>query len=487
MCSNRAEPLEPSCAGRAGLSSAIPGATLSITAQLAGLFSLIAFSVLLVSSLVLYETLVLNLDREKEQFLADEVTTLRGIQAGHPEIGEALLDEVQLESDASHYSHYFVRILGQGQLLLETSGMSALVPAVAFPPPVSEDRTPGRSLSYTTRDGRRFLLIAALARGGSPAADPREMQIAIDDSARDIVTSSYRRNMAWVVAFGTLAATLAAAAVARRGMRPLREIARHAHGITATQLHERIGSAQWPPELVHVARSFDDMLQRLEASFVQLSRLSADLAHELRTPINNLMGEAEVALSRHRTNAEYRRVIESSQEEFGRLSRLIESMLFLARAESAETPLQREQLDGRAELERVREFFEALADQRQVRVSCSGSASLRVDSILFRRAVSNLLSNALEHTPAGGRVELNVEHRGEAVEVSVSDTGCGVEGQHLPRLFDRFYRVDQARSGPARGTGLGLALVKSIVELHQGSAQIESTPRKGTRVLLRFP
>ena len=448
---------------------------------------MIAFSVLLVSSLFLYETLVLHLDGQKEQFLADEVSTLRSIQAGRSEIGEALLEEVQLESDASRYSHYFVRIFGHGQLLLETTGMSALLPAVAFPPPVSAHETPHRSTSYAASDGRRFLLIAALAQTGSPAGELREMEIAIDDSGRDSVTSSYRRNMAWVVVLGTLAATLAAAAVARRGMRPLRDMARRARGITATQLHERIGSAEWPPELVHVARSFDDMLQRLEASFLQLSRLSADLAHELRTPINNLMGEAEVALSRQRPSTEYQRVIESSQEEFGRLSRMIDSMLFLARAENAETPLRLEQLDGRAELERVREFFDALADQRQVQVTCSGSASLRVDSILFRRAISNLLSNALNHTPARGQVELAVQQRPEAVEVSVRDTGCGVEAHHLSRLFDRFYRVDQARSGPVQGTGLGLALVKSIVELHGGSSQIESTPGVGTRVVLHFP
>jgi two-component system heavy metal sensor histidine kinase CusS len=164
-----------------------------------------------------------------------------------------------------------VRILAQGQLLLETSGMSALLPTAAFPAPVSEQEMPASSASYATTDGRRFLLMAALTRPSSPAGELREMQVAVDDSSRDTVTSSYRRNMAWVVVLGTLTATLAAAAVARRGMRPLRDIARRARSITATHLHERLGSAEWPPELVHVASSLDDMLQRLEASFRQLS------------------------------------------------------------------------------------------------------------------------------------------------------------------------------------------------------------------------
>ena len=199
------------------------------------------------------------------------------------------------------------------------------------------------------------------------------------------------------------------------------------------------------------------------------------------------MGQAEVTLSRGRGAEEYQRVLESSLEELGRLSRMMDSMLFLARAERAESPLQLAQFEVHSELELVREFYDALAEQRGVTLTCSGNAELQADPILFRRALGNLLSNALEHTPAGGRVSVSAEAAAGAVLVRVEDTGSGIAAEHLPRLFDRFYRGDRARSGHPQGTGLGLAIVKSIVELHGGSVSISSTLGQGTKVLLRFP
>lgn len=467
--------------------SSEPAKGASITARLVFLYSFSAFGVLLVCSLFLYETLASNLDREKVQFLADEVATLRAMQLEHADHAESLAEEIQDEADVRHFSHYYVRILDQGSTLIESASMAELLPTSAFPLAVPEHETPSRATAYVTPDGRRFLLVAARARTSAPANTLREMQIAIDDSAHDSITSDYRRSMAWTVLLGTLASTLAAAAIVRNGLRPIRQITSNARGISASQLHARIGSANWPKELIELANAFDEMLQRLERSFLQLSQFSADLAHELRTPINNLMGEAEVALSRPREAPEYRHVLESSLEEFARLARMIDSMLFLARAERAESPLQPVIFEARKELEETREFYEALAEQRGVAIDCSGTALLRADPILFRRAIGNLLSNALEHTPAGGRVQLQVQSRADGVDVRVEDTGCGVAPEHLPRLFDRFYRVDRARSGHPQGTGLGLAIVRSIVELHGGTVEIESAPGRGMRVRLLFP
>lgn len=461
-------------------------AALSITARLVFLYSACAFAILLASSLFLYETLTINLDHEKERFLADEITTLRQIQEVHPEIAGSLTEEIESEADPRHFLRFYVRILERGQRLLETPRMGELLPPAIFPAPVSDDPAPAQSMRYTSADGEHYLIMAALAHAGASAA-PREVQIGILTSSREVIASSYRKDMAWIMILGTLLSTVAGGLIARRGMRPLRAIATRARGITASQLHERVGAAEWPAELAHLARAFDDMLERLEQSFLRLSQLSADLAHELRTPINNLMGEAEVALSRERGSVAYQRVIESSLEEFGRLSRLIDSMLFLARAEGTDSPLQLIGLEARDELDRVREFYDALAEQSGVKIRCSGAATLRADPILFRRALSNLLSNALNHTGPGGTVELRALAGGDWVDVQVADTGRGVEAQHLPRLFDRFYRADQARAGHHRGTGLGLALVRSIVDLHQGSATIESQLGLGTTVTLRFP
>lgn len=235
-----------------------------------------------------------------------------------------------------------------------------------------------------------------------------------------------------------------------------------------------------------MASAFDGMLLRLADAFARLTQFSADLAHELRTPINNLMGETEVALSRPRSAAEYRQILESNLEEYSRLSRTVESLLFVARAENTQIPLSKARLDGRTELEAVCSYHEALAEEKGIRLVCLGQGHLYADALLCKRALSNLLSNALRHTPAGGEIRLSLHEAVDgAAEIAVQDSGCGIAAEHIPKLFDRFYRVDPARS--EEGTGLGLAIVKSIMDLHGGSVAVGSQPGGGTTVRLRFP
>ena len=201
-----------------------------------------------------------------------------------------------------------------------------------------------------------------------------------------------------------------------------------------------------------------------------------------------MMGEAEVVLTRQRSSQEYREVLESSLEEFSRLSRIIDSLLFIARAESPETRIQATDLDVRKELEGVVEFHNAVAQEQEVEITCHGDGTVHADPVLFRQAVSNVLSNALRYTPGAGKIAISVDRPdSQWVSVSVADAGVGIDPEHLPKIFDRFYRVDRSRSRHPQGTGLGLAIVKSIMSLHGGTATLTSTLGKGTMVTLRFP
>jgi two-component system heavy metal sensor histidine kinase CusS len=227
------------------------------------------------------------------------------------------------------------------------------------------------------------------------------------------------------------------------------------------------------------------MLKRLDDSFTRLSQFSADLAHELRTPIGNIMGEVQVALTRDRTAGEYREIIESTIAECERLSRIVDNLLFVARVDAEREPIEKKRFDARAAAEKIATFYQTIADDRHVTITCSGDGEIYADPDLFERAVANLLDNALRFTPENGSIQIALSKHDARFEVAVSDNGCGIAPQHLPRVFDRFYRAESSRGSD--GAGLGLALVKSIVDLHGGNATIHSEVGRGTTATLAFP
>lgn len=460
----------------------------SIVARLTVLYTLSAFGILVLAAGFLHWTLVVNFNRQDAQFLADKVHLLRTILSKTPADTGDLQEEVVWETASLRFTRYYARVLDRhGGTLMQTPGMGKVLPVVLFPPPSDAARLESQVVSRKLPRGQRFLLLSAMAELGGDRGE-KEVQVALDVSLEDAFLQHYRYDLAWAVLFGVLFSAVTGAFVARRGMRPLVELARATDRISASQLHERIAGDGWPKELASLAKGFDRMLDRLEDSFKRLSQFSADLAHELRTPINNLRGEAGVALSQSRTPEEYRRTLESSLEEFERLARLIDNLLFLARADSPTTSIARSRFDALQTIEAVREFYEALAEDRGVELCCEGQGAVNADPMLFRQAVSNLLSNALNHTPRGGQVLMRANPRADGgLEVVVSDTGGGIAPEHLPHVFDRLYRADPARSNHPNGAGLGLAIVKSIMTLHGGSVEVWSELGKGARFTLTFP
>jgi two-component system, OmpR family, heavy metal sensor histidine kinase CusS len=272
--------------------------------------------------------------------------------------------------------------------------------------------------------------------------------------------------------------------VTRRALRPLKRMAEFAERVGSTHLNERVPATGWPGEVQPLAIGFNRMLVRLENSFTRLSQFSADLAHELRTPIAILRGEAEGALIKARSSDQYRDVIESSLEEFHRLSRLIDNLLFLARAETT-VALTKSSFDGGPAIEKIREFYEAVSQEQGVEIRCEGEAEVYAEPALFRRSLLNLISNSLRFTPSGGTISISLTRRKSGAEITIADTGCGIAPNHVDKVFDRFFRGDAART--SEGTGLGLAIVKSIMEIHKGSVSIKSDLDRGTVVTLTFP
>jgi two-component system heavy metal sensor histidine kinase CusS len=459
----------------------------SIAARLTLLLTVSSFAMLLAGGLSLYWALERTLERENAQFLADKAYVMRGVLRDYPGQLHALDEETRLEGTERQYKRYFTRVLDErGGVVAETPGMDELLPPKIFPEPVAADSPPSGHVGHHTADGIEFSLISAWA-AGRPPGPMHVVQVGLDVSNEEDVLASYRRNLLLVLLAGLVVSVLAGGVIARRGLAPLADITRAARNVTAARLHARIAVSAWPRELADLAAAFDEMLVRLEDSFRRLSQFSGDIAHELRTPLTNFLTESQVTLSRARPGEEYRAVLESGVEELARLARLIEMLLFLARAENAEGRIERRALEGRREIATLLDFHSGEAEEGGVALECEGDARIQADPVLFQRAVSNLLSNAVRYTPHGGSVRVILRQTGGGAEVCVVDTGSGIAAEHLPRIFDRFYRPDPSRAHRTGGFGLGLSIVRSIVALHGGDVRIESEPGRGTRITLTFP
>jgi two-component system heavy metal sensor histidine kinase CusS len=242
-----------------------------------------------------------------------------------------------------------------------------------------------------------------------------------------------------------------------------------------------------PPELAEMAHSFNAMLGRLDDSFQRLSAFSADIAHELRTPLSNLLTHTQVTLTRPRPIEDYREALHSNLEELQWMAQLVNDMLYLAKADHGLLMPKREPLELADEADVLLEFFAPLAEDAGVTLSREGNAQIEGDRNMLRRALSNLLDNALRFTPAAGSVSLRIAELPGAVRVSVENTGDGISAELLPRLFDRFYRADPARQeGSSEHAGLGLAITQSIVRAHGGQIRCES--KAGwTRFVIELP
>ena len=451
----------------------------SIASQLVLLFTLAAAFLLSCGLGVFYWLVVQHAFEEDNAVLADKISVLSAdLKAGGPKATDEELKSVR----TGEHPVYSVRVVDSaGRTVTETLGMNRLLPPSIFPSPHISTSSTRNPKNYRA-GGRLFSLLTTIEEANG---QPYTIQVAQDRSTDDRFTKEFGALVAVVLAFGILASTLIAITVTKRGLRPLGEMTRSLGRIGPTHLNERVAPAGWPRELQPLAVAFDAMLKRLDDSFTRLSQFSADLAHELRTPITNILGEAQVALTRDRTPAEYRETIESTIGECERLSGIVDNLLFVARVDAAREPIAPTRFDARAAVEKIASFYQMIADDHHVTIRCSGEGQIYADSALFERAVGNLVDNALRFTPANGSIQIAIAEHAANFEVAVSDNGCGIAPEHLPRVFDRFYRVKSSRGSD--GAGLGLALVKSIVDLHDGSARIQSEVDRGTTVTLIFP
>ncbi|MCA1974566.1 MAG: heavy metal sensor histidine kinase [Caenispirillum sp.] len=367
-----------------------------------------------------------------------------------------------------------VSVVGPERRTLFATPDAALLAPLLENPTIGVDSGSPKPLVWS-QGGRTYRGMVAAAAMAIPGSPPATVALALDIGHHLEFLAAFHRSLWLAVAVGILLTALLGWIAARRGLVPLRDMAQVAHGISASRLDSRLRLDDVPPELFDLAAAFNQMLDRLQDSFRRLSDFSSDLAHELRTPISNLMTETQVVLTRARSADEYREVLYSNLEEYDRLARMIGDMLFLAKADNGLIMLHGGPVDLAKEVRQLFDFYEALSEEKGVSLTLVGEGVVRGNDLMLRRALSNLLSNALRHSPRSGSIAVSIDRpEPEKMRIAVENVGQTIPAEHLPRLFDRFYQVDASRHRTHEGAGLGLAIVKSIVEAHGGRIAVTS-------------
>lgn len=456
---------------------------LSLTARLTLLFVAASSVVLLALGWLIGVAIERHFEELDREVLAGKMMLARQVIGGIDTAGDYAQLPAQIGAIFAGHHEIVVQVLdGAGATLFAT-------PGVAFPGNWAERarNTPGAHLFVWSAGGRAYRGLTETVATATAEWSPLRVVIAADTSHHTAFMTALLRMLWLYVAAAALLTGLLGWYAARRGLAPLRGMRNQVAAITSHKLDRRLPVEAVPVELASLATTLNDMLQRLEDAFRRLSDFSSDLAHELRTPINNLMMQTQVALSRTRDAAAYREILESNAEEYERLTRMISDMLFLAKAEHGLAVVMPEHVDLAGEVRGLFEFYDALAEEKGIRLQLAGAGCIRGDRLMLRRALSNLLSNALRYTPHAERITVTLAADGVAVVVTVENPGATIPPQQLSRLFDRFYRADLARYHvEGDGAGLGLAITWAIVQAHRGTIAVTSEAGL-TRFSIRLP
>lgn len=456
----------------------------SITARLAWFYVIMTISALFLISIILYFTLTNIAEKSAKQYLTDEMDYISTVLRKHEGSISLLEHEINwipgpIERAEEQKSRWilpfdYIRIIDKKNILGETPGMRELLPEKAFAS-FSEFEIG----QYQSENSHVFLVIHSGLKLSNQTT--RTVQIGLDITSISDLLNRYRQILLISILITSFLIVISAIFVARKALKPLYELSDKTREITAQDLSVRLQMSNWPVEFKQLVDALNAMLSRLEKSYQRLELFSAELAHELRTPLNNLMGEAEVALHKPRDPAEYQSLLSSSLEEYHRINQLIEQMLLLAKLENQSLPPSVENLDALQSIQSVLSYFEPLLEEKNIHLECEISGTIQVNKMLWQRALTNLIDNAIKYTPDNGEIRLTGSTIKHKFHLQIQDNGIGIAADKIPFLFERFYRVEHSHQP---GFGLGLSIAASIIHLHQGTIEIRSEINQGTTVII---
>jgi len=445
-------------------------ASLPLTWRLTLLFVLAASTVLIGLGMVIATAVERHFQEQDMEVLAGKMALTRHTLELLTTVDD--LPHVALMLDNALIGHHGLELLvltPRREVLYATAGAGFTPQRVIDSARLQPNRPTTWTLGQQTYRG-----IATELPTGVAALSPLTVAVATDIAHHQAFMRDFQRTLWGFVAVAAALTGLLGWVAARRGLAPLRAMREQAQVVTAQQLSRRLAVTAVPAELAELAHSLNDMLARLEEAFARLSSFSSDIAHELRTPVSNLMTQTQVALSRARSADDYRGILESNAEEFERLARMISDMLLLAKADNGLVLPNRETVHLASEVRALFDYYEAVAEEKGLQLVLEGEADVSADRLMLRRALGNLLSNAVRHAAPHSSVRVRIDASPDTVRVTTENTGEAIRPEHLERIFDRFFRVDPSRQRSSEGTGLGLAITRSIVLAHGGSISASS-------------
>ena len=445
----------------------------SITLRLTLLFGATSVIVLLALGYLITETVEHHFEGQDFEILVGKIELAQHALS-------TVTSRAELDALPLHLSNALVGHYGLSMTVVGAHGQTVFAtPNAVFPPALlrATGSMPRMSTDIVVweQDDHAYRSLTAVIPIAWAAESPVTVAVATDISHHMELLRAFNATLWWVMGFTALLSAVLGWVATRFGLMPLRDIARISREASIDRLDARIQLDSIPIELKETATAFNDMLARLEDSFRRLTDFASDIAHELRTPISNLMTQTHVTLAQARTIEDYREVLFSNAEEFDRLARMVSDMLFLAKADHGLIMPQCEAVDLARELAELIEFYGIAAHERDVILQLEGTGIVMGDRPMLRRAIGNLLSNAIRHSHPAGSVRVAVITTSDGnISVSVENTGAEIAPEQLPRIFDRFYRADPSRHGSSEGAGLGLAITQSIVHAHHGKIQAMS-------------
>ena len=452
----------------------------TIGARLTAWYSLILAVSLALFGALAYVAISHSMRATVDAELRQRAQAVRDIINEDAPSGEAALQDEFRELIDSQGAGARLRVAYSG------GGVVFASPGLKQPIEYKQERSAVRPFSVFIR-GERFRFLRETVEAGGGRYD---IEVAASLEAFDSSLEQFRGLLYAAGPIFLILAALGGYWLSKRALAPVDQITQAAHSIGGQNLSRRLAVPRTSDELERLADTLNEMLSRLEAAFQRITQFTADASHELRTPISVMRANAEITLRKSRTEPEYREALSKILDETEKVTRLIEQLLLLARADSGSAVLQMTRSDLNVAMQNACRGARAFAEAKHLNFSQAMPASpvwVQGDSASLERLFTILLENAVQYTPSGGEIEVRLDAEDGFAVANVRDTGTGIAKEDIGRVFDRFYRADRARSRESGGTGLGLAIGRWIAEAHHGEIRVESEPAKGSTFRVRIP